>query len=199
MTAAINTAIQLAVPALLLVVPLCFYRRKGKRFIRFYIAMATGPKRRKAYMLALSMIVVLFNFSCFAREGASLWQVPGFIIGLLLLRYKSTDAALHLLNSDRMLQELVFGTILLSMMEPRLFSLSVSMALVFAFAMMYPSDEIIRQASFMGAENMSLQLSHEDIVDLYFTMPRARIVRHSQTHKYEDKNGTDQPEKNQKE
>ena len=46
MTAAINTAIQLAVPALLLVVPLCFYRRKGKRFIRFYIAMATGPKRR---------------------------------------------------------------------------------------------------------------------------------------------------------
>ena len=199
MTAAINTAIQLAVPALLLLVPLCFYRRKGKRFIRFYIAMATGPKRRKAYMLALSMIVVLFNFSCFAREGASLWQVPGFIIGLLLLRYKSTDAALHLLNSDRMLQELVFGTILLSMMEPRLFSLSVSMALVFAFAMMYPSDEIIRQASFMGAENMSLQLSHEEIVDLYFTMPRARIVRHSQTHKCEAENGTDQPEKNQKE
>lgn len=199
MTAAINTAIQLAVPALLLVVPLCFYRRKGKRFIRFYIAMATGPKKRKAYMLALSMIVVLFNFSCFAREGASLWQVPGFIIGLLLLRYKSTDAALHLLNSDRMLQELVFGTILLSMMEPRLFSLSVSMALVFAFAMMYPSDEIIKQASFMGAENMSLQLSHEEIVDLYFTMPRAIIVRHSQTHKCDDKNGTDQPEKNQKE
>ena len=48
MTAAINTAIQLAVPALLLVVPLCFYRRKGKRFIRFYIAMAAGPKKRKA-------------------------------------------------------------------------------------------------------------------------------------------------------
>lgn len=199
MTAAINTAIQLAVPALLLVVPLCFYRRKGERFIRFYIAMATGPKKRKAYMLALSMIVVLFNFSCFAREGASLWQVPGFIIGLLLLRYKSTDAALHLLNSDRMLQELVFGTILLSMMEPRLFSLSVSMALVFAFAMMYPSDEIIKQASFMGAENMSLKLSHEEIVDLYFTMPRARIVRHSLTHKCDDENGTDQPEKNQKE
>ena len=88
MTAAINTAIQLAVPALLLLIPLCFYRRKGKRFIRFYVAMATGPKRRKAYMLALSMIVVLFNFSCFAREGASLWQrlrleshTPGFITG----------------------------------------------------------------------------------------------------------------------
>ena len=198
MTAAINTTIQLAVPALLLLIPLCFYRRKGKRFIRFYISMATGPKKRKAYMLALSMIVILFNFSCFAREGASLWQVPGFIIGLLLLRYKSTDAALHLLNSDRMLQELLFGTILLSMMEPRLFSLSVTLALVFAFAMMYPSDEIIRQSSFMGAENMSLQLSNE-IVDLYFTMPRARIVRHSQTHKCDDENGTDQPEKNQKE
>ena len=199
MTAAINTAIQLAVPALLLVVPLCFYRRKGKRFIRFYIAMAAGPKKRKAYMLALSMIVVLFNFSCFAREGACVWQVPGLLIGLVLLRYKSTDATLHLLNSDRMLQELTFGAILLSMMEPRLYSLSVSMALVFAFAMMYPSDEIIKQASFMGAENMSLQLSNEEIVDLYFTMPRARIVRHSQTHKCETKNGTDQPEKNQKE
>ena len=199
MTAAINTIIRLAIPALLLLIPLCFYRRKGKRFIRFYIAMATGPKKRKAYMLALSMIVILFNFSCFAREGASLWHVPGFLIGMILLRYKSTDAALHLLNSDRMLQELTFGAILLSMMEPRLFSMSVSMALVFAFAMMYPSDEIIKQAEFLGAENLSMQLSHEEITDLYFTMPSARIVRHSQTHKCDGQNGTDQPEKNQKE
>ena len=196
---AINIVIQLTIPVALLVLPLLCYRKKGPRALAFYVSMSIEPKKRKAFMLAMAMTVILFNFSFFSREGASFWQVPGFILGLVLLRYPSTDAILHWLNSDRMLLGLAFALTLLTLIEPRLYSLSASMALVLTCSMIYPSRDIIRHAQNPGPAEPGLHLSNEDIVKLYFTMPRARVVRHSEAHGCRKMSGTSSTKNKQSE
>ena len=53
---------------------------------------------------------------------------------------------LRWLQRDRMLQGLMFGAILLTMMEPQLLSFSLSLALTQLAATFYPSRKVLRMA-----------------------------------------------------
>ena len=64
------------------------------------------------------------------------------MLGLVLLRYRSTDAMLHWLHEDRVVQGTAFGLWLLSMAVPGLFSLSASAGLVLTASMFYPTNII---------------------------------------------------------
>ena len=165
-TSIIITILQLTVPAILLAAPF-LYRQKGRRMAGFCIGMATRPRCRKAYMLALSMAVVLFNYSFFALQGATLWQVPGLLLGLVLLRYRFTESMLHWIHKDRVIQGLVLGLFLLSMVTPELYPLSASTALVMISAMFYPSRRIIRHAHDYSHHLLS-GMTDDEIIDLYF-------------------------------
>ena len=101
--------IQLAVPVILLAAPFLFYRRKGTRALAFYVSMAIEPKSRKTYMLVLAISVLVFNYTFFSLDGASLWLVPGVLLGFVLLRYSFTDAMLHWLGEGRVIQGIAFG------------------------------------------------------------------------------------------
>ena len=159
--------VQLAVPVALLCAPLVLYRRKGPRWLGFYVSMAIEPKRRRTFMLCVAVCVLVFNYTFFSLGGPSLWHVPGLLLGMLLLHYEFTDAMLHWLHEDRVIQGIAFGGILLSLVVPELYSLSASMAVVMTSAMFYPSRKIIRYAEFPGYGIRS-HLSNDDIVDLYY-------------------------------
>ena len=165
-TSTIIAILQLTVPAVLLTAPF-LYGRKGRRMSLFCINMATRPKCRKVYMLGLSLAVVLFNYSFFALQGATLWQVPGLLLGLVLLRYRLTDPMLHWIHEDRVIQGLVMGLFLLSMVTPELYPLSASTALVMTSAMFYPSRRIIRHAEDYGCAVL-YGMTDEEITGLYF-------------------------------
>ena len=165
-TSTIIAILQLTVPVILLTAPF-LYRRKGRRMAAFCINMSLRPKCRKVYMLVLSMAVVLFNYSFFAIQGATLWLVPGLLLGLLLLRYRLTDPMLHWIHEDRVIQGLVLGLFLLSMVTPELYPLSASMALVMTSAMFYPSRGIIRHAEDYK-HHVLYEMSDEEIIDMYF-------------------------------
>ena len=165
-TSTIITTLQLTVPAVLLSAPF-LYRRKGRRMAGFCINMSARPKCRKVYMLVLSMAVVLFNYSFFALQGATPWQVPGLLLGLVLLRYRFTDPMLHWIHEDRVIQGMVLGLFLLSMVTPELYPLSASMALVMTSAMFYPSRRIIRHAEDYK-HHVLYGMSDEEIIDMYF-------------------------------
>lgn len=134
---------------------------------KFYISMASDPESRKAFMLLMAIVALLFNFTIFALDSANLWQIPGFAFGFFLLRYKSTDAMLRWLHRDRVIQGIAFGLWLLSMSVPELFGLSVTMGIVITSAMFYPSRLILRQAEFSQAYLVFHQ-TDESIVDLYY-------------------------------
>ena len=91
-------AVQLLIPLILLLSPFILYRKGGQRMRAFYLSMASSPRSRKAFMLGLAISVLLLSYSSFALKGAGLWQIPSLMLGLVLLRYKSTDAMLHWLH-----------------------------------------------------------------------------------------------------
>ncbi len=158
--------LQLTVPTVLLIAPF-LYRRKSRTLVRFCISMALREKVRKAYMLALALVVILFSYSFVALEGASYWQSPTLLLGFVLLRYKFTDAMLHWIHEDRVIQGIALGMVMFSMVVPQLYSLSASMALVMTAAMFYPSRAIIEMAK-VDCFRLEYSMSDEDIIDLYF-------------------------------
>lgn len=158
--------LQLIIPLILVIAPF-FYRRKYRWLVEFCIDMAVRPKYRKVYMLVLSLVVVIFSYSFFALDGASLWQVPTLLLGFVLLRYKFTDAMLHWIHEDRVILGIALGMVMFSMVVPQLYSLSASMALVMTAAMFYPSRAIIDMAK-VDRFRLEYSMSDEDIIDLYF-------------------------------
>jgi len=182
--------LQLSVPVLLLIAPYLLYRKRSSRFVGFYVDMTIDPRCRKEYRFALAVLALIFNFSIFALEGASLWQIPGFLLGMLLLRNSFTDAMLHWLHEDRMLQGLAFGFILISLVVPQLFSLSVTMALILKAAFFYPSRAILDHAKYPKSY-VQFHLTPDDIVNVYFSSSRANGFRHRKPHGCQDKDGSD--------
>ena len=162
----IITILQLTVPTVLLIAPF-LYQRKLRPLVRFCISMALRPKVRKAYMLALSLAVILFSYSFVAIEGASYWQSPTLLLGFFLLHYKFSEAMLHWIHEDRVIQGIALGMFLFSMVVPQLYSFSASFALVMTAAMFYPSRRIVEMTK---ADRFRLEysMSDEDIIDLYF-------------------------------
>ncbi len=118
-------------------------------------------------MLVLAFVVLLLNYTVFALDGPSLWQIPGLVLGFFLLRYKFTDAILRWLHEDRVIQGIAFGMWLLSMSVPDLYGLSASMGIVLSSAMFYPSRLILQQAEFSKAY-LEFHLTDDDIVNLYY-------------------------------
>ena len=141
-------AVQMHIPLILLLSPFILYRKGGKRLRAFYLSMASSPRSRKAFMLGLAIGVLILSYTSFALKGAGLWQIPSLMLGLVLLRYRSTYAMLHWLHEDRVVQGTAFGLWLFSMAVPGRFSLSASAGLVITASMFYPSREIIRSADF---------------------------------------------------
>ncbi len=152
---------------MLLSAPFVFYKRTGPRMRAFCITMATKPKRRKKYKLILAIAVLLFNYTFFALDGASLWQVPGLALGFVMVRDKAADAILQWLHADRVILGIAFGLWLLSLTVPELYPMSASMGLVISSAMFYPSRTILEQAS-LSQSCLEFQLTDKDLVSLYF-------------------------------
>ena len=159
--------IQLLYPIALILVPVIFHKRRFRYPMAFYRSMACSPATRKLYMVALSVAVLLFNFTFTRTDGPGLWLLPGFLYGLLLLRYRFTSAMLGWLHDDRMLDGLAFALILFTMTEPRLYPLSVSLALTFVAADFYPSRRILRMAQ-NPEECPDFQWTEKEIFESYY-------------------------------
>ena len=138
--------LQFSYPLAIFMVALLHYRKPLFLPMKFYMSMTFRPEARRLFALALAMIVLLYNFTFTRTEPLSLWLLPGFLYGLLLLNDKFSSAMLGWLHSDRILQAFAFALIMFSMISPELYPLSVSFALSFAAALMYPSKKIIRMA-----------------------------------------------------
>ena len=101
-----------------------------------------------------------------AAQKAGLWLIPGFVAGLLALKYKWTDAVMRWIHKDRMLQFFALAFFFLVSMDARLFTFAVAFALTIDFSFFYPSERIIKMAE---SDNRALlSMSNEEIRNIYF-------------------------------
>ena len=159
-TTIILKTLQLSYPCAILIMALLYCRKPIFLPMKYYMSMTFRPEARRLFARVLARMVLLYNFSFTRTEPLSLWQLPGLLYGLLLLHGKFTSATLSWLHSDRMLQGFAFALIMFSMMSEELFPLSVSFAMTFAAALIYPSRKLLRMAErpgdypeFIGTEN----------------------------------------------
>lgn len=73
----------------------------GRRWTRFYLCMAMQEKKRKGFVLVMDALILSVNFLMFRISGPDLWLVPGFVVALLALKFKWTDAVLRWIHKDR--------------------------------------------------------------------------------------------------
>ena len=152
--------LQLSYPCAIIIMAMLYCRKPIFLPMKFYMTMTFRPEACRLFALVFAMMVLLYNFSFTRTEPLSLWQLPGLLYGLLLLHGKFTSAMLTWLHSDRMLQGFAFALIMFSMITPELFPLTVSFAMTFAAALLYPSRKILRMTEhpgnypeFTGTEN----------------------------------------------
>ena len=95
--------ILLVLVAFLFVLPF-IYKKAGRRWTRFYLNMAMSEQHRKTFILVMAILILSVNFLQYRIYGPRLWLIPGFVAGLLALKYKWTDAVMRWIHKDRMLQ-----------------------------------------------------------------------------------------------
>lgn len=138
--------IQIFFPVLLIVIPHFLYKKRYKFMIRFYRSMVYSPAIRKGYITALSVTTLLFSYTFFKTDGASLWLLPSLLYSLLLLCYSFTDATLSWLHDDLVLLGLTLALLMFCLILPELYTLCVSLGTTMLAAMFYPSRRIRRMA-----------------------------------------------------
>ena len=142
-----------------------FQNQEGKHWNRFRRRMVYRDASRKLYLMVLSLTVLFHDLAFFKVYGANLWQIPGFLFGLALLRNSWADTLLRFLHENRLAQILAFALIMFAMIEPQLFTFSAAIGILFAFSVMYPSREVVKLAQ-MSTEG-DIPMDDDEIHRLY--------------------------------
>lgn len=142
------------------------YKKSGKRWRRFYLSMAMREKARKRYVLVMAVLILSVNFLQYRNSGPNLWLVPGFLVGLLTLKFNWSDAVLRWLHKDRMLQCFALAFFFMVSMDARLFTLAVDFAFIIDFSFFYPSQMIIEMAQ--REPEVTAGLDNEKLLALYY-------------------------------
>ena len=166
--------IQILFSILLMVIPQ-FHGSRSPRFMKFYRRMAEKEWARKGFVLILTTVALLWNFSFFILFGVSVWLIPGLAISCLLLAYGGiAHPLLYLLAGDRESKIILFGIILaFSIMHiilslPSAFiSFYVTLTLILDAACFYPTLAVMWavEDSLAGQRYM---LSDDELYMLYF-------------------------------
>ena len=139
--------IQLFFPLLLIAVPHLLYKKRYRFMIKFYRSMVFSPAVRKGYITLLAIITLLFNYSFFKTDGASLWLIPSLLYSMVLLRYSFTAATLRWLHDDLVLLGFTLAILMFCMIIPELYSFCVSLGFTMMAAQFYPSRKVVRMAN----------------------------------------------------
>ena len=145
----ISVIIQCLIPILLPILS-GLQGRRGPHFMKFYRTMAGKAWARKGFVLLLVVLLLLWNYSCFATYGFSIWLLPAFPVPFFFLVHGIAHAFLALLSESR--DRLYIGFILVLAMvlmhvtlglPQALVSLYGTIALIIGAACFYPTRDVI--------------------------------------------------------
>ena len=86
-------------PAILLYIPMAFYKKTGNCMTAFYYRMAFSENTRKFYMLTLLIILLLFHYLHHSVMNDIVTLIPSTALSMCLFSYRLTDRLFYLIRS----------------------------------------------------------------------------------------------------
>ena len=83
--------IQLLFPALLVILPVCLYRKSGRRMSRFYLMMAGLETARKFYAQLLVVFLLAFHFVYVSGHTGEYGVLLSTVLSVLLCPFRRAD------------------------------------------------------------------------------------------------------------
>lgn len=164
---AILKTLVLVYPLAIFLAPFVYYKKPRNNVMSFCRKMASDVRCRRCYTLAIPVASLLYSFVFFKVKEPSLWEMPGLLVGLLLLREKFTSATLSWLHEDRVIQWLYFALFLFSLIRQELSTFSVTLATVMLASLFYPSKKVIRVMANPG-DYPEFHNTNDEIFRMYF-------------------------------
>lgn len=154
-------------PAIVATLSLYCYRRDSPWMQKFYRRMTFSVSARKLFVLALLMLMLLFNF-CYLQSYGISWPLGiASLLCLSMFSFRITERSFLWLH-----QRLSMGFAMLAMLtcvvEPRIWSLAMNLYIFTAGSLFYPSESLMRQLK--SPETFSkLCASPETLVKGYYS------------------------------
>ncbi len=131
--------IQLLFPALLVILPVCLYRKNGKRISRFYLMMVSLETARKFYAQMLVVFLLTFHFVYVSGHTGEYGVLLSTVLSVLLCPFRRTDRWLHRIHEECRAFVLVALLTLAAGFIPHLYTMAVTAGFLLLAALFYPS------------------------------------------------------------
>ena len=149
-------------PAILLYVPVAFYKRTGKSMTAFYYRMAFSENARKFYMLILLIMLMLFHCLHHSVMNDIVVLIPSTALSMCLFSYRLTDRLFYLIKSRlKHFVVLLLAMLLTTVFCHGLYPVVVTLGFILHASIFYPSKKV----RCMAEDGMPMD---ESIVLLYY-------------------------------
>lgn len=130
-------------PAILLYIPMAFYKKTGNCMTAFYYRMAFSENTRKFYMLTLLIMLLLFHYLHHSVMNDIVTLIPSTALSMCLFSYRLTDSMFYLINSRlRMFVAILLAMILATVFCHGMFPFVVTLGFFLNASIFYPSKKI---------------------------------------------------------
>ena len=149
-------------PAILLYIPMAFYKKTGKCMTAFYYRMAFSENTRKFYILTLLIMLLLFHYLHHSVMNDIVTLIPSTALSMCLFSYRLTDRLFYLIKSRlRMFVVMLLAMLLATVFCHGMFPVVVTLGFFLHASIFYPS----RKVRCMVEDGMPMD---ESIVLLYY-------------------------------
>jgi hypothetical protein len=132
--------IQLLFPLLQVFLPLCLYRKTGRRMTRFYMMMLGLENARRFYVRLLVIFLLLFHFVYVGANPGEYGVLLSTVLSVLLYRFNRADRWLHRLHESRKTFAACALPAVAAAFIPHLYTTAVTVGTVLLAALFYPSS-----------------------------------------------------------
>ena len=149
-------------PAILLYIPMAFYKKTGNCMTAFYYRMAFSENTRKFYMQTLLIMLLLFHYQHHSVMNEIVTLIPSTALSMCLFSYCLTDRLFYLIKSRlRMFVVMLLAIILATVFCHGMFPVVVTLGFFLHASIFYPSQKV----RCMGEDGMPME---ESSVRLYY-------------------------------
>ncbi len=131
-------------PAITAMLSLYCYRRDSSLMQVFYRRMAFSLSARKLFVLTLLMTMLLFNFGYLQSYGVGWPLATASVLCLSMFSFRMTERSIFRLHG-RLGIGLAFVAMLVCVVEPQIWPLSMNLYIFTVGSVFYPSETLMRQ------------------------------------------------------
>lgn len=129
--------------SLLIIVPMVLYKSQRKLMANFCLRMTAQASARKLYRLVILILLLTFHFLYLSVQTKEVGTLVSTLAFAIFFGFMDVDKWLHRIHERRKTFGNIAITILLLTLFPHMFSMHVTLAIVFLAAQFYPTTEIL--------------------------------------------------------